>query len=161
MLSNFTLNSSFPKRLLFALPGYILFFMMLFVPTVYQPVKAVLLALVLTTICITVLMKKRIALHYRILLWTLFVASVGLFFILRGVIYSAPGALRVVTVYVLWSLVYMVLVVGISNITVLKDIIRVLTIAAVAIGIYSFSYILYAAGWLPSYLYIPIEQGQA
>lgn len=135
--------------------------MMLFVPTVYQSYKAVLLALVLTIICITVLIKRRIALHYRILLWTLFVASVGLFFILRGLIYTAPGALRVGTVYVLWPIVYMVLVVGISNIAMLDNIIRVFTIATIAIGIYSLSYILYAAGWLPSYLYIPIDLGQA
>ncbi|HHV75500.1 MAG TPA: hypothetical protein GXX41_12875 [Thermoanaerobacterium sp.] len=157
---NFT-SCSFAKRTLFALPGYILFFMMLFVPTVYQPIKAVLLALVLTVICLSALIKKKISLHPLILLWILFITSVGLFFILRGLIYGAPGALRVGTVYVLWPLVYMILVAGISNITMLENIIRVLTIAAIAICIYSFSYIFYAIGWLPSYLYIPINLGQA
>ena len=49
-------------------PGYALFFMMLFVPTTYQPIKAVLLATVLTLIGIGILMRGRLHLHMSILL---------------------------------------------------------------------------------------------
>jgi hypothetical protein len=149
------------KKTLVAMPGFMLFFMMLFMPTTYQPIKAILLGLVLTMICLLAIVKMKIALHPKILLLTLFFTTTGLFFILRGLINAAPGALRVGTVYVLWPLVYMVLVAGISNKTMLKNILRLLVIATVVIEIYSLTYIFYSAGWLPSYFYIPLDLGQA
>lgn len=144
-----------------ALPGFALFFMMLFVPTTYQPVKAVLLGIVLIMICATAVFRKKINLHPVVLLWTLFMVSVGLFFMLRGSIHGTPGALRVGTVYVLWPLVYTILVAGVSNEALLRGITRILVFSTIAIGIYSLSYILYASGLLPDYFYIPIDLGQA
>ena len=37
---------------------------------------------------------------------------------------------------------------------------QILILSAIAIGFYDLSYILYSQGWLPEYLYLPIEQGQ-
>lgn len=145
-----------------AWPGYILFFLMLFVPTRYQPIKATLLALVLSIILTNILMHGgKIRIHKTILIWTLFYVTLGMLWIFLGYTHDAPGALRVSTVYVLWPLVYTGLVAGISNERILRAIIRVLVFATIAIAIYSASYILHAAGLLPELLYIDIDQGQA
>ena len=143
-----------------AFPGYLLFFIMLFVPTVYQEVKAGLLLLVLGIISIGALRRDHLALHPVVLLWTLFMATVGLAFMLLGLAHGAPGALRMGTVYVLWPLVYSVLLAGTATAEFLRGLCRVLVVATLAIGLYGISYILHAAGWLPDLLYIPLDQGQ-
>jgi len=85
------------------LPGLLLFFMMMFVPTKYQMAKAVLLGLTLVFISGNILINKgKIRLHRTILLWMLFYIILGLFWILLGVTNNTPGALRVSTIYVLW-----------------------------------------------------------
>jgi len=144
------------------LPGLLLFFMMMFVPTKYQMVKAVLLGITLVFIFGNILINKgKIRLHSTILLWILFYIILGLCWILLGVINTTPGALRVSTIYVLWPLLFTVLISGVSTEKMLSNIIRVLTISLFIIGFYDLSYMLYAYGWLPKFLYIPIDQGQA
>lgn len=156
-----TLNFKSVTRLA-AWPGYFLFFLMLFVPTRYQPVKAVLLALVLSIILMNILAHGgRIRIHKTVLMWTVFYVTLGLMWISIGYLHNAPGALRVSTVYMLWPLVYTGLVAGIFNERILRTILRVLVFATIAIAFYSASYILYAAGLLPDFLYIGIDQGQA
>ena len=145
-----------------AWPGYILFFLMLFVPTRYQPVKAILLALVLSIILTNILMHGgKIRIHKTVLRWTVFYLALGFLWISLGFMHDAPGALCVSTVYLLWPLVYTGLVAGISNERILRTIIQMLVFATIAIALYSASYILHAAGLLPEFLYIDIDQGQA
>jgi len=144
------------------LPGLLLFFMMIFVPTKYQMAKAILLGMTLVFISGNILINKgKIRLHRTILLWMLFYIILGLFWILIGVINNTPGALRVSTVYVLWPLIFTVLISGISTDKMFSNLTKVLIISLIAIGIYDLSYMLYAYGWLPKFLYIPIDQGQA
>jgi len=142
-------------------PGFVLFFMMLFVPTTYQNIKAVLLAVVLFIITIVSFKKNELALHRRVWMWTLFIVSVGAFFMLRGLLHNAPGAWRVGTVYILWPLVYTLLISALSEESILDKFLKLLVISLVAIAAYTFSFILYSAGWFPSWLYLPLEMGQA
>ncbi|MCL0081485.1 hypothetical protein M1N64_04580 [Peptococcaceae bacterium] len=155
-----TYNYKITKRF-FLIMAYVLFFMMLFVPTTYQPVKAVLLFMVLSGITLSTIARGRITLHPQILLWTLLMMTVGLSFMFWGFINYAPGALRVGTVHLLWPFVYTMLVAGAVSERVLTGLLKVLVLATIAIGLYGFSFILYAYGWLPEILYIPIDQGQA
>lgn len=143
-------------------PGCVLFFLMLFVPTRYQLLKAILLALVLSIILANILMQGgKIRIHKTVLRWTVFYLALGLFWISQGFLHQAPGALRVSTVYLLWPLVYTVLVAGISTERILRTTIRVLVFGTIAIALYSASYILHEAGLLADFLYIDIDQGQA
>jgi hypothetical protein len=144
-----------------AFPGYLLFFIMLFVPNTYQPIKAIIGMLVLEIIAIDALMHGRLVLHRTILLWTLFMVAVGSAFIFHGFLNDAPGALRMSTIYVLWPLIFTVLVAGVANEKRLRGLLVVLILATIAISLYALSFILYAAGWLPQYLYIPLDQGQS
>jgi hypothetical protein len=148
-------------RHLWRWPGYALLFLMLFVPTTYQPIKGVLLASTLSIIGLAVLGRGRIALHPQVLAATLSYSAIGLFFVGRGLIDGQPGALRMSTVYVLWPLVYMLMVAGASQPDILKSLFRLLIWITIAVSAYSLHYILWAVGWWPSALYLPLDQGQA
>jgi len=126
--------------------GLVLFFMMLFVPTHYQMVKAVILAMVLGIIVIEALIRGRIRLHPAIPGITLLVVVVGLIGLLRGAMNNTPGSPRVGTIYVLWPIVYTLLVAGAANEKVLANLMRTLVVATIAIGLFGLSYVLYAAG---------------
>lgn len=141
--------------------GSILFFLMLFVPAAYQPIKAALLACVLASITIQALHRGRLTLHRAIVLWTLLSIATGLFFMLRGAARGAPGVVEVARVYALWPLVYMILIAGITATpAALPNLLRVLVAATIAIGLYGASYILRVLGLLPDPLYLPLEQNQ-
>jgi O-antigen ligase len=135
--------------------------MMLFLPTTRQSIKACLLLLVLGLISINVLHRDRLALHPVVLLWTLFMAATGLAFMLLGLANGAPGALRMGTVYVLWPLVNLILIAGAATEKVLNGICRILIAAAIVIGLYGIIFVIYIAGWIPDFLYVPIEPSQA
>ncbi len=140
--------------------GCVLLFLMLFVPASYQPVKGVLLALVVLAIIIRALVEGRIALHPKVAFGCVFFSVLGVFFILRGYLANAPGALRMGTVYVLWPWVYTLLLAGLAVDARLWRVARVMVWSAIAVCIYCVSYILWSAGLLPNSLYIPLDLGQ-
>jgi len=144
-----------------AWPGYLLLFLMLFVPTAYKPLKAALLVIVLSIIIIGIFQRSRLSLSPSVLLWTLFTVCTGLGFMFLGFIHNGPGALRVGTVYVVWPLLYTILMAGSAHGYVIDGLIRVLIYSTIAIAIYSFSFVFYSAGLLPDALYFPLKQGQA
>lgn len=140
--------------------AYLLFFLMLFVPTAYQVVKAPMLVALVLMVAAGALVSGRLRLHPAVLLWTVFMMCVGLAFMIRGLLGDAPGAIRVGTVYVVWPLVYTVLVAGASRWLVLLGLARTMVVATLAIAAYGVSYILHVVGLLPSFLYLPLDQGQ-
>ena len=159
-LQTFYATLGFIPKKVFYWPGYLLFFSMLFVPTVYQAPRGILLMLVVGSILVASFLNGYLRLHYTVLLWVLFMVSIGLFFMLRGLFNGAPGALRFSTVYVIWPLVYALLVAGAARQAVVDAIFRTIIVASIAIGAYGLVYVLYSAGWWPAALYIPIDQGQ-
>jgi hypothetical protein len=140
--------------------GYLLFFLMLFVPTSYQVVKAPMLVLLVLLVLAGALARGRWRLHPLVLLWTVFLVGVGLLFMVRGLMLGAPGAIRVGTVYVVWPLVYMMLVAGATRWEVLRGLGRTMIASTMAIALYGFSYILHVVGWLPAALFLPVDLGQ-
>ena len=141
--------------------GYALFFLMLFLPTAYQPLKGVLLGLTLVGILTTAAVTGRFPLAPGIALGALGYSVLGLGYLIRGLTGGAPGALAMFNVYVLWPLVYTLLVVGASFPGVLRGLIRIAVYACVAISLYSIIYVLREAGFWPSALYYAFDQGQA
>ncbi|SCX77342.1 O-antigen ligase family protein [Alkaliphilus peptidifermentans] len=163
-------RSYFPKegiskiskiKSLFLIPGLLLFFMMLFVPTSYQSLKGIILALTIGLILIGTFKRKKVALAPQTLFWVLTWVCSGLFFMLVGSVNNNPGALRVVSVYVLWPIVYLLFIIASSNEEIIRRLLKVLIFSSVIIGIHSLSYILYSYGWLPSALYIELDLRQS
>lgn len=145
----------------FALPGYLLFFMMLFVPTTYQLVKAGLLVVVLSLILARSILKRTLKLHPSVFTWTFIITLTGILFMFRGAVNDTPGAIRVATIYFLWPWIYTLFIAAVTKIKIINGLMKVLVVATIAIGIYTLSYILHALGWLPAIFYIEIDQGQA
>lgn len=133
---------------------------MLFVPLAYQPIKGALLAIIFMPIAIRFLYTGRLSLHPEVLLWTLFAVSVSIGSICLGLINNNPGALRVATVYVLWPLLFTIILSRASDERILCNLIRVLAVSLFVIALYTISYILSIYGWVPEFLYIPLDQHQ-
>src|SRR5688500_13451487 len=110
--------------------AYALFFMMLFVPTTYQPVKGALLGFVLVGIVVSMVLTGRLGLHRPVLIAALSYAGIGVFFILKGHMAGEPGALAMFNVYVTWPIVYTILVAGAANRRTLRDLVRLLVVGA-------------------------------
>lgn len=140
--------------------GYTFVFLMLVLPTAYAAVRAVTLAIVLIIVGMRMILSRRLGIHRAILCWTLLLVSVSAVFMLRGLVDGQPGAVRVGTVYVLWPLVYLVLISGLSNKFVIDGMFKVLAAATIAISLYTLSFLLRAVGWFPDYLYLDLKLGQ-
>lgn len=141
--------------------GYTLFFIMLFVPTAYQSIKAVLLFIVLFIIIISFFRKQKPRLHISVLSWTLVVTITGAFFLFIGSLNGTAGALRVTTVYFIWPWVYTLFIAGISRPHLIDGLIKVLLFSAIAVEIYILTYIFYSFNLLPSFLYVELDLRQA
>jgi hypothetical protein len=141
-------------------PGYLLFFLMLFLPTSYRSPKAALLGVTLLMVLAKIMIERRVRVQPAIMALTLLFAIVGSFFILIGLFDGAPGALRAGTVFVLWPLIYTTLLGGISQRRHIAGLVKVALYAALAIEAYTLIYILVARGLLPGWLYVELDQGQ-
>jgi len=141
------------------LPGCLLFFMMLFVPTAYKLPKAGLMAVILLFISIGIfLFYGRIRLHKTVFMWTFFYLVLGFLWIVNGYIRDAPGAIRVASVFIIWPSVYLVFISGISSEKTLRTFIRVLVYVTIAIAVYDIVYVLNAIGLFPDFLFYRLEQ---
>jgi hypothetical protein len=140
--------------------AYIFFFMVLFVPLTYASIKALPLGLLILVITIGILMRGKIFLHRTILFWTFLVVLSGLVSLLVGVLNDAPGALYVGHFYILWPLVYVLLVAGITNEKFICGLIKVLIFTTIAISLYGLIDIATLAGLLPDIFSIIIDKGQ-
>lgn len=140
--------------------GYLFVFSTMFVPTTYTAPRAALAALVFGAVVMAALYRGYLPVHPTIRLWAIFMVAVSLFFILRGMVTGAPGALRVATVYVAWPIAFTVLIGGTADHRILRGLLRVLIVATIAISLYGLIYIFTTAGLLPGWLYIPLDQGQ-
>ncbi|MBI4548205.1 MAG: O-antigen ligase family protein [Ignavibacteriae bacterium] len=142
------------------IPAYILFFLMLSVPTSYKLVKAVLSVVVLGQIICEAVVNRRLSLYQPILLWSILMSIVGLGFIIFGSMHGAIGDIRVAQVFFMYPLVYMVFVAGAAKAKLIGGLFKVLVVAMFGIALHSLSYIFHAAGWLPDAFYIDLDIGE-
>ena len=140
--------------------GFALFFLMLFVPAAYRPLKVVLLLPLLLATVVRTLLERRVALHPHGAFGCLLFSVLGVVFVLRGYLADAPGALRMSTVYVIWPWVNAFLLSSLADEARLWRLARLMVWTTIAICAYSVSFILWSAGWLPNALYLRLDQGQ-
>jgi hypothetical protein len=121
-------------------PAYLLFFLMLAFPASGSLfyVKAVLLALLLMFVAVQEV--TYIHLHSKVVVWTLALAAVSLFFCLRGLLLGTPGAVTCIPVYVVWPLVYTILLSGINRMRILQGLEKTLVFATVFIALFGVYY---------------------
>lgn len=134
--------------------GAFLMFFMLFFPVSYNMIRALTLGVVLIFVCIDVLLLN-IKINRVALAWILVFVGSNMFFIFWGVLNSAPGAIRVATVDLLWPIVFFVMGLGLRNIRDFILLSKWILIVANLISLYDISYILINLGYvnLPTFLY--------
>jgi O-antigen ligase len=134
-----------------ALPGYILLFLMLVYPMVLQLlyVKAFLFACVLIIVTVGMFSSRRRSLDPTVVLWTLSLAAVSSFFVLLGLYYGTPGAAKAAQVYILWPLIYMVIIAGVTHFRILDGLQKTLIVGSICVGLQGFLYLLTALNILP------------
>ncbi|MED0826424.1 hypothetical protein [Bacillus pacificus] len=144
---------------LWSVPWYFLFFLMLFAPVSYKPLKIALIITVLVVVLLTVIRRKDkiIPLNKQVFWLTLFFTSLGAFFTLLGLFKGTPGALTVATVHIFWPWLYLFFIIGMNNKNTINQTLNVMVIATIAIELYSLSYVFYSKGMLPSYLYLDLN----
>ncbi len=137
--------------------GFSLFFLMLFVPTAYRPIKAALLMLLLLALVVRILIERRAALHPRVAFGCLLFSVLGTLFVLRGYLAGAPGALRMSTVYVIWPFINALLITGLADQARLWRLACLCAWITIAICLYCATYVLWSAGWWPDALYLELD----
>src|SRR6266487_4590668 len=137
-------------------PGYFLFFLMLSFPMVVSllQVKAFLFAILLIFVAVRGLTCFRLDLHPTVVIWTLALASVSLFFGFRGMFLGTPGALKGIQVYFVWPLVYLVLLGGIHSMRTLHALEKTLIFSCAFIFLLGAVYSLSQLNILPEIPYL-------
>lgn len=145
-------------RSLLALPAYVLVFLMLAFPMVLKLlyVKAVLFGIVVVVVVMAGLVRGKWTLHPSIGLWTLFLATVSFFLVIRGFFAGTPGAANTAIVYVVWPIVYTILIAGVTDRGILLAIERTLVLATLFIAIYGCTYFLTELNVVPENRFVDL-----
>jgi O-antigen ligase len=144
-----------------AIPVYFLFFIMMFIPRAYPAFRGALLVVSLAVMLFAGVWKcENFRLHPSVLLWTLFLAAVGLAFSLYGAALSTPGAIRMLTVYFIWPIIFTFMIGAITRLEHIERLTRVMIYALIAITVYSLMYILNGLGIWPDSMYFQLDEEQ-
>ncbi|MHB8754745.1 MAG: O-antigen ligase family protein [Candidatus Acidiferrales bacterium] len=154
--TNRTLAGDRARKLrVFVWPAYALFFLLLYLPVTHNLLKGVMVAGVVTIIFVGYLINhKGLRLHRTIRKWALFYSLAGVFYILLGLIEAAPGALFSSFVYVIFPLLYIIFVAAATDARIWLQLLKILPIAAIAIGLGTLEYVLWTIGIFPNSLYV-------
>ena len=139
-----------------SLSGYLLFFLMLVFPLVLSLVyvKAFLFGLLLVFVGVRGVRQLYLHLHLKVIVWTLALAVVSLFFCFKGMFLGAPGAVKCTEVYVVWPLVYLVLLSGIDSMGTLKGLGKTMVLSSCFIGLFGILFSLSQLGVIPPIPYL-------
>lgn len=136
-----------------------LVFMALFVPTSYVQIKASFLVLS-CSIALIGLLQNKLFLNKESFYSVFVITTIALLYSLWGVYNSAAGAIRVLTVYYIWPWVYLLLSIYLTSEQALESLFKIMVLALIFVVFYSFLYLGYEAGIVPSFLYFELDQGQ-
>lgn len=138
----------------------ILIFLALFVPTSYQEIKTVFLLLALAGV-VLLASSSKLFWSGKTLLACFLLATFGLANSLHGELNEAPGAIRVLSVVTVWPILYGIMSAMLSRPDAIRMVAATLTIALVAILVYSFLFLGNMAGIVPDAVYFELkDQGQ-
>lgn len=134
-------------------------FLTMFVPTSYVMIKAILLGLMLFSLAISSLSRSAV-LNITTVMSIVILSTVGLFNSLHGAINSNPGTVPMLTVWVIWPLVYGLATLLLRNGRALYWLERVLLFSLIAVLAYTLIYLGVMSGILPRWIYFELDMGQ-
>jgi len=131
------------------------FLYIVYLPVTQNLFKGCLIAAILLLILAKYLLYgKALRIDSTVLSWVLFYAAVGICYILFGLIMGAPGALFSSFVYLVYPVVYAIFIAAATQARIWVPLLKVMPIAAIAIGVGTLEYVLWSAGWFPISLYV-------
>ena len=138
---------------------YFLFFLMLFVPTVFQLLKGVLISIVFIGILGNLRKNnfKSNPFSPIILFLSLLNILAGIFFFGVGFVNNTPGYIRVMTVHLAYPIMYSLFLIPLfNNLIHIKRTLKLLIYISIAVCIYYISFYLNALGILPDSFFITL-----
>jgi len=114
-----------------------LFFLSLFVPTRYQPVKLVFLMLTLSFL----ILRGKIKIHFSVLLWILLMMASDFFSQVRGFIEGGVRSLSISTVTIFWPVCYTLIISCLDRFSYFIKIIKIMIFATWVIIFHIFTLI--------------------
>lgn len=137
----------------------VLFFLAQFVPTAYVEIKAVLLGVGLLSVFIAMIRGRLLLQRWQVLGMSILVMC-ALLYSVYGLLRGNPGAIRVLSVWFMWPMVYLAFSVLLFQPNSFYWLCNIFVTALVMVVLYSFLYLGNAAGVVPEYLYFELDQGQ-
>lgn len=147
---------SLPRNFMY-LFGFLLFSMMIVVPSAYQLIKAVLMLVIFGGILIDLLINKRRRLHPFIFQLFIFYILLGLIFGIYGYLRQNLGAIPITKEVVFYVILYMILICGIADYASMKYIHKILVFSMTFLCLYLVASILNAYGIWPNWLYYNLQ----
>jgi len=134
-----------------AISSCALLFLLSVFPMIYKVLylKAFLFAVVLASIAVEYVTSGRSRLDFRLSVWTVGLSAMSFLFALEGMFRQAPGAGKVVVIYVVWPIVYTIWVAGLAQPRLLSAIDRTALVATLFLGVYGCAYLLTQLNILP------------
>lgn len=140
-----------PKRVF---PLYILLFLMLFAPYEYQMIKGLLLVYIILTVVGCAFINGRIPITGKVLIWYLVLICNGLLFVFWGYINGYSDAIKVLPVYVIWPMLYLIITGSVLKLNTIENIFRLFIFSSLAICLYSLLYVLSNFGIVPHWNFL-------
>jgi hypothetical protein len=133
------------------LSGYTLVFLMAVFPMIFELayVEAFLFLIVIAAAALAALNTGTPALHPTVILWTLFLSTMGFFFILEGFVRGSRGASAELLPYVIFPIIYGLAIAGVRSDRILARLVTVLLVSAICIAFYSIWFLLIETRILP------------
>ena len=131
--------------------AYLQIFLLLVFPMIPQlvVVRAILLVITLGAVGVLVLKTGRSGLNFSVILWTLSLATLNSLFIIEGISAGYLGAMRTVTVYVIYPILYVLMIAGLRHQRVIRGIIMAFLVSAICILVYATLLLLTRTNVLP------------
>ncbi len=126
---------------------------MIILPTVYKEIKIVMLILLLMTILMIFFYQKKLFLNKDIFIFFCITIFSGLFFMLIGLLHETPGATSVVTVMVVWPLLWMLFISSFKRKDIINSINKVFIFSTYFIVLYTIFFILAMLNIVPESLF--------
>jgi len=136
-----------------------LIFVSQFVPTAYTDVKFVLLLIGCSAVVVALVKGELYILQWQIIGILAFV-SIAILYSLYGLVLGNPGSIRVLSIWLLWPVVYLLFTSLLQHKKSFKVLSNCFIVALICVTIYSFFYLGWSVGLIPGFLYFELDQGQ-
>ena len=138
-----------------SLPWFLLFYLMICTPTVFQNIKIFLLAIALLEVTVVIFInnKGKINLTPVIVFFLLVYIILGTILTFVGYLHNSIICFDQFRVYVLWPILYVLFISIITKINHIKSIIYILVVSSFLIGLFSGLILLHEYGFISDFLF--------